>query len=109
MEFKKTDGRIEDYAVTDQEDVIGGHHEKTFVRIDDNTSRFDRKVQSGKSQSEKKFVDSEFFADLYRALSKNGCHYVTYLNDLVATKSPKDRYIPKFVSCLRKENGNEGD
>lgn len=108
MKFKKTEGRLEEYTETDQEDIIGGHHLKTFVRVDDNTTNFDKKVKGGKSQSEKKFVDSEFFADLYRALSKKGCHYVTYFNDLVSAKKPQDRYIPKFVSCLRKENGNDG-
>ena len=101
MKFKNIQDRIDKYSEIIDEDAIGGHHAKTFIRIDDNTDKFESQVRKGKSQSEKKCVDSEFFAELFETLSKRNSHYVTYLNDSVCTRA-KDRYIPKYVSCLRK-------
>lgn len=107
--------RIENYANNDDlnEKSFGGHLNKRFVRVDDNSSKFEEKMTEYEEaeagayiettpksfQSKKTIRDSVFFKDLFKDLKSGNSHYITYLNDIV---SKKYAYLPKYVSCLIK-------
>ena len=90
---------------------IGGHVDKTFVRIDDDILNYKRICESAeqlnRSPRPKTITDSRYFAGLFKSLQSGDCHYATIYNELVNPPDKSEGYLPKFVSCLVKEFSNE--
>ncbi|MBE5735949.1 MAG: hypothetical protein E7356_01135 [Clostridiales bacterium] len=109
-EFKS---RMEKYYNHDelQSKNIGGHVDKTFARVDDNISSYNRHCEESEKNMTyprpKTVKDSRYFAELFEALQSGNSSYVTIYNDLVTPPDKTDRYLPKYVSCLIKEFSNE--
>lgn len=117
-------GRISPYS--GPQAVLDGKCYKFFVRFDDNKNSFDKRyieyLDSIKNNADyarddicnsfaktfdlpvKTIDDSAIFSDLWKALKQDDCTYQIYCRDLI-----EDGYIPKYVSCLVKENGILGN
>ncbi len=86
------------------EGVFGGHLDKFPGRIDDSTHAHKERRRKLGYEAKKTPKDSLYFGNLFRALMKKDCHYVTYLNPSFEGKKRSEVYIPQEVSCMVKTN-----
>ncbi len=84
--------------------VFGGHLDKYPGRLDDSTVAHKKRRQIFGYDEKKTLKDSLYFGDLFRALMKKDCHYVTYLNSAFEGKKKSEMYIPQEVYCMVKTN-----
>lgn len=106
FEFKN---RVEKYknSIELNKSTIGGHTPKTFVRVDDNISSYNRHCEESEKNMTyprpKTVKDSRYFAELFEALLSGNCSYVTIYNDLVSPIDQSESILPKYMSCLVKQ------
>jgi hypothetical protein len=89
------------------QEFLGGHTQKSFVRLDDNTDRLKKKQAKTEYELQKTEKDSLFFGELFRDLRRGHSNYVTYINDEIVGKKRNETYIPRHVSCLIKETDSQ--
>lgn len=109
---KNVFGRINPYSSPFEE--LDGKCYKYFVRFNDNKSDFDKSYMEaidrnvrqvrGDDVPIKTIEDSCVFRELWTSLNQEHCNYEVYCRELI-----EGGYIPKYVSCLVKENNVFGN